>query len=189
MLFCNSCRSSLISYTAIFRPPSGLESVYIAYVFQGALRRALHQLKYRRVQRMAMPLGALLAEQLAMHPCEIDVGMPIPLHPKRLAERGFNQAEKLAEVVASVQGMRLVTDQLVRVRATEQQILLGTAARIANVQGAFEWRSSLPPPLRILLIDDVMTTGATLSACAQVLLAAGAEKVYGAVLARSQLDR
>lgn len=188
-LFCDRCRASLHPYPEPVNPlPPGLSDVQIAYIFDGPLREALHQLKYRRVRRVAQPLGALLAAQIAAQPLEQTAIIAVPLHAKRLSERGFNQAALLAEAVAIALQQPLLDNHLVRVRATEQQVLLNTAARMANIQGAFEWRGA-PITGRVLLIDDVMTTGATMSACAQVLRAAGAEHVYGLALARSLPDR
>src|SRR5262245_35902762 len=101
-LFCRSCRAALVTYPGGDRraPPPSLHSVRIAFLFQSPLREAIHQLKYRRVQRMAQPLGALLAEDVADQCLDIDAVLAIPLHSARLAERGFNQAEALAREVA-----------------------------------------------------------------------------------------
>src|SRR5215208_7101366 len=78
------------------RMPAGLADMRIAYIFQSPLREAVHQLKYRRVRRIAGPLGALMAEHLIARPTAIDAVLAIPLHSARLAERGFNQAEALS---------------------------------------------------------------------------------------------
>jgi len=187
-LFCPACRSRLEPYPADGRsPPASLDGEFVAYTFQSPLREAVHQLKYRSARRMAQPLGALLAAHAAARHPPIDAVMSIPLHRERLAERGFNQAEALAREVA--RGMRrpLISGPLVRTRATEQQAHLDARGRAENMRDAFAWRGA-PPPRRILIVDDVYTTGATMAACAEALRGAGAEAIYGAALARSRLD-
>ncbi|MGQ9550220.1 MAG: ComF family protein [Roseiflexus sp.] len=185
-LLCDTCRHRLVAYDG--EPPQvtdHLTGVRVAYVFDGPLRQAVHQLKYRSRQRAARPLGALLADYLRAHPLPCDALVPVPLHPDRLAERGFNQAELLAREVARVTGVPLIVGPLVRIRATRQQALLDTSGRIENVAGAFVWRGP-PPPACVALVDDVLTTGATVNACAQALRAGGAREVYALALARSQ---
>jgi ComF family protein len=169
------------------RTPAGLADMRIAYVFQSPLREAVHQLKYRRVRRVAGPLGALMAEHVIAHPVAVDAVLAIPLHSKRLAERGFNQAEALAREIADLLDLPLIDTGLTRVRATEQQAHLDARARAENMRDAFAWRGAAPPR-RLLLVDDVLTTGATMGACATVLRDAGAEAVHGLALARSRPD-
>jgi len=187
-LFCGMCRAALVPYPGDDRrtPPTSLHSVRIAFLFQSPLREAIHQLKYRRVQRVAQPLGALLAEHVAGQQLDIDAVLAIPLHSVRLAERGFNQAESLASEVARSLQRPLIAKQLIRTRATQQQAHLDARARAENMRDAFSWQGA-PPPRRVLLIDDVYTTGATMAACAEALRGAGAEAVYGLALARSRL--
>ena len=187
-LFCPSCRAALAPYPGTLRRmPDGLSDVRIAYIFQSPLREAVHQLKYRRVRRVAEPLGLLMAEHVIAHPVAADAVLAIPLHAARLAERGFNQAEALAREIARLLDLPLIDGSLARVRATGQQARLDARARAENMRGAFEWRGA-PPPRRLLLVDDVLTTGATMGACALALREAGAEAVYGLALARSRPD-
>jgi ComF family protein len=113
-----------------------------------------------------------------------DLVIPVPLHPSRQRERGFNQAGLLASVLAERAGLPLNDVQLSRTRATPPQVGLGAEERKANVQDAFTWRGSGLEGLRILLIDDVCTTGATLEACAVALAAGGAKSVWALTLAR-----
>jgi ComF family protein len=167
--------------------PAGLSDMRIAYIFQSPLREAVHQLKYRRVRRVAEPLGALMAEHVIAQPAAVDAVLAIPLHSARLAERGFNQAEALACEIANLLDLPLIDTGLARVRATEQQAKLDARARADNMRGAFAWRGAAPPR-RLLLVDDVLTTGATMGACAIVLRDAGAEAVHGLALARSRPD-
>ena len=187
-LLCPSCQARLVPYPADRRPPPpSLAEVHVAYTFQSPLREAVHQLKYRRVQRMARPLGALLAAHAAERCAKVEAVLAIPLHRERLAERGFNQAESLAREVAQRLSLPLLRTGIVRTRATQQQAQLDARARAENMRDAFRWEGA-PPPRRLLLVDDVYTTGATMAACAEALRASGAEAVYGLALARSRLD-
>jgi ComF family protein len=187
-LFCPGCRATLAPYPGTLRRmPAGLSNLRIAYIFQSPLREAVHQLKYRKRQRVAEPLGLLMAEHIVAQPVAADAVLAIPLHATRLAERGFNQAEALAREVARLLDLPLLAEGLVRVRATEQQARLDARGRAENMRDAFAWHGS-PPPGHLLLVDDVLTTGATMAACAVALRDAGARDVYGLALARSRPD-
>ncbi len=187
-LLCDACRAQLTPYPGGLRKrPASLTDVSICYVYTGPLPAAIHQLKYHKIRRMAEPLGQLLAEYLSRQPYHIDAMIPIPLHPQRLAERGFNQAEVLAGEIVRRTGIPLISG-LTRIRSTEKQARLNARQRAENVRDAFCWQASVLPPRRVLLIDDVLTTGATMAACADTLLAAGAMEIYGLALARSKPD-
>jgi ComF family protein len=136
------------------------------------------------VRRVAVPLGDLLADHLRAAPQPADALMAVPLHAGRLAERGFNQSEELAARIARRSGLPLVPG-LARCRDTGHQASLGRRARKGNVEGAFVWASLTPPPARVLIVDDVLTTGATLVACGDALRAAGTREVRAVALARS----
>ena len=186
-LFCAGCQAQLSPYPPDGRaPPASLAQVQIAYVFQSPLREAVHQLKYRKHQRIARPLGRLLASHMAAQAGAYDAVTAIPLHQSRLAERGFNQAESLAREVAAALRLPLIGGALVRLRATEQQAKLNANGRAENMRDAFGWRGA-PPPARVILVDDVYTTGATMGACAEALLTAGSRSVAGLALARTRL--
>jgi|HigsolmetaAR201D_1030396.scaffolds.fasta_scaffold12174_2 ComF family protein len=188
-LLCAQCRNSFQSYPAspFDRMPASLTSVTILYLFNGPLRQVVHRYKYHSVRRLAQPLGGLMAEQWQQRMCPVDALIAVPLHHTRLAERGFNQAEELARVIAGKLRIPLLEGGLVRIRATAQQARLDAKERARNMQGAFVWQSSTPPA-HVLLIDDILTTGATMGACADVLRAAGAQQVSGLVLARTRPD-
>jgi ComF family protein len=187
-LLCQRCTAALTPYPGDpERLPASLDCVRVAFVFASPLREVVHQFKYRRVRRLAQPLGRLMAAHLAAQPLAIDAVLSVPLHHQRLAERGFNQADMLAQEVAQALDRPLARG-LKRVRATEQQAHLNAQQRAENVRGAFAWRAAAPPR-RPLIIDDVLTTGATIGACAEALREAGAEAVYGLALARSRPDR
>lgn len=114
---------------------------------------------------------------------EVDVVAPVPLHPRRLAERGYNQAALLASPVARGLRVPLVPRALTRVDDTPQQVMLDRAARLVNLEGAFSAARARVRGTRVLLVDDVRTTGATLDACTNVLREAGAIDVLSLVLA------
>lgn len=193
-LLCQACRAGLRPYAHNGRgvlvsaagQPVPLDEAAIAFVFEGALREAVHALKYDRRRRMGEPLGDLLAQHLRCHPLPADGLIAVPLHPRRLAERGFNQSDLLAQRLSLQCHIPFVASGLIRNRDTAHQVGLDAQERQANVSDAFTWQHHAPPPARVLLIDDVLTTGATLGACAQALRAAGSHEVRALVLARSQ---
>ena len=177
------CRHLRAPATGLPRPPGNalLRCSLALYQYDAPLREAIHALKYRRRRALARPLGALLVAALPPDVRACDAVVAVPLFVTRLRERGFNQAELLAEAVTAEVGCRLVRG-LERTRATEHQVGMDRHAREANVRGAFAWRGS-PPPAAVLLVDDVLTTGATMRECARALRAAGASEVYGVALA------
>ncbi len=137
---------------------------------------AVHGLKYRGRRVVAAALGTLLAER---YPFALDALLvPVPLHPTRLRSRGYNQALLLARALGHRRGLTVAPRALQRTRATRAQPGLPAAERHRNLAGAFTVRGrALVAGRRIVLIDDVLTTGATAAACARTLLAAGAERV------------
>lgn len=144
--------------------------------------RIIHALKYAHQLAVAHWLGELLAQHLADHVCDLII--PLPLHPERLRQRGFNQSVEIARPISAALKQPLALDALHRVRATPAQAGLPLKERSRNVRGAFECRRDLSD-LAILLIDDVMTSGATVSECARVLKLHGASRVDVAVAARA----
>jgi ComF family protein len=157
------------------------------FLYGGALRDAIHRYKYDRQWTLARPLGRLLCDVLPdLDPRSFDLVIPVPLHPRRLAERGFDQAVPLARAVARCHRIRLSPRALLRTRPTAPQALLDGGARRRNVHDAFlVARPREINGLRVLLVDDVLTTGATASACARALLRAGAASVGVLTLARA----
>ena len=152
------------------------------------LREVVQRFKYGRKVSLGKPLGRLLArgcsEYLAAHPCDIIV--PVPLHPKRLRWRGFNQAVLLGREVGRLRRVSMDPFILLRSRETPPQTQLTEEERKKNIRGAF----SVDPKKaiegkRLLLVDDVYTSGATVNECSRTLIRAGAKEVYVLTLART----
>jgi ComF family protein len=163
-----------------------------AYAFHsGPLRQAIHQFKYDDLRALAAPLGRLMAERwAALSPPgeEIDFIVPVPLHATRQRQRGYNQAALLTHEL----GMRLqrpvVEDVLIRARATAPQVELSPRERQANVHDAFRCVGSSLSGKRVLLVDDVYTTGFTLEAACAALRKGGTRSVWAYTLARAKGD-
>ena len=132
---------------------------------------------------MDRSLGQLL-ERVIASDLKFDLVVPVPLQRKRLQQRSYNQALLLAREVARIRGLPLNSNLLIKIRATESQQELSASDRIKNLRGAFQLQEKLSGQ-RILLIDDVMTTGATVATCSQVLIDGGAAEVYVAVIGRA----
>ncbi len=149
----------------------------------GLLQSAVQALKYEGYKELAEPLAERLINALRWLDWSFDIILPIPLHSERLRERGYNQAELLADRVAVELGLFCATDCVARVRNTEQQAQLRGAERRSNVKGAFEVVTDVAG-LRILLVDDVVTSGETLNECASELRKHGAAAVYGIAVSK-----
>jgi ComF family protein len=159
--------------------------VWAAFDYEGPIAAAIQALKYQGRDDLAVPLVRRWRLEWHVQVAPDRLVVPVPLHTRRLAKRGFDQAWLLAREVARAIGAEARPRALRRVRSTPPQVGLGRAERERNVRGAFA--AALPLPGRdILLVDDVSTTGATLHACAEALLQAGARSVHGLVLARAQ---
>jgi len=155
--------------------------------YEGALRVAVHELKYRSRRRVAGRMSEAMLGDPSVRAvlAGASVLVPVPLHPRRKRKRGFNQSELLAEELARRAGLGIAAGALVRRTDTPPQTGLSAAARRANVSGAFAVRRRPQVSGRaVVLVDDVLTTGATASACARALLAAGAREVRLLTVAR-----
>lgn len=172
---CDTCRAT----------PSSLDAVFSAAVFAHPLRDAIHDLKYNNSQALAAPLGQRMAAAWRGRDLSADLIVPVPLHSGRQRERGYNQSALLARVLAAEVGVPIDERLLARQRATAHQVGLGRAERAQNVAGAFACRGGAAGK-RVMLVDDVATTGATLEACAAALREAGAYSVTAFTLARAR---
>ena len=155
----------------------------IPYAYAWPLDRLVIGMKFGRRLSWARALGLLLADHLPSGGAELV--LPVPLHPVRLASRGFNQAQEIAAAVARRHGLPLLTYGARRVRAPPAQSSLSAAARAENLDGAFSVSARQVTGRRVLLVDDVVTTGATAAALARATLQAGARQVCLAAVARA----
>jgi competence protein ComFC len=175
---CFACRRGLYAFDAA--------RSYGAYTDH--MVRAIGLLKYEKLTRLGAWFAHRLNTVLDEHPIlrEADVVVPVPLHPARRRERGYNQAELIAKPLARLLKLPLGAYLLVRTKPRPARLLLSRRERWLTVRGAYEIRKgSRIDKLRVLLIDDVFTTGATLDACAQALRKAGATSVMGLTVARA----
>jgi ComF family protein len=178
----------LISPEAAANPPVFRRARAVARYDSDKARALAHRLKYYDRLELAEPMGRWMARAGAEILAEADILAPIPLHRLRLAARRFNQSAALARIVSRETGVPLETMALMRVKATTPQVGLSRAQRAANLSGAFHADSERAAALvgrNVVLVDDVLTTGATANAAARALLKAGAAQVDLLVFARA----
>lgn len=194
-LLCDKCRTSLTPASRAgdcFLAADGgwvvgesFEVAAAAFAYHGPLRRALQRLKYVGARKVASPLAEAAVPALGRL-VAISGRLPltaIPLHPERERVRGYNQAALLADALGRATHLPR-SDLVLRARATTRQHHLDRAGRLRNLRGAFALASTARPPPAVILVDDILTTSATLDACASVLLEAGCEHVFGFTIAR-----
>jgi competence protein ComFC len=155
-----------------------------AVAYEGPIELAVQRFKYDGWRRVAEPLALLLAERLVVEGIAAQWVVPVPLHPVRLRQRGFNQADLIVRELTKRLALQRPPGELVRTRPTPPQVGHDRLWRLENVRGAFNWRGDDLAGRSLLLVDDVATTGATLEACAEALRARGAGPVIGASVAR-----
>jgi ComF family protein len=162
-----------------------LEVAMTAFAYEGVMLRALGRLKYGGAARLARPLAEAALPAFDELVAVIGPGslVPVPVHPERQRQRGYNQAALIANVLGRARS-RPVRDILERRRATTQQHRLDRGARLRNLCRAFVLAPGASPPRVAILVDDILTTSATLEACAMVLRDAGSERVIGFAVAR-----
>ncbi len=171
---------------ACLRDPPAFDRVIALGVYDGLLREAVHRFKFENVVNLDRPFGRLLAEQIEaeLPATRPDLILPVPLHVGRLRQRGYNQSLLLARQLGRRWQVPVASRQLVRPRVTPPQQGLSLAVRQKNLRGAFALQTPLSGET-VLLVDDVMTTGATLRECAQTLRQGRAGEIWVAVLGRA----
>jgi competence protein ComFC len=199
---CPSCRQLLVSIVPPVCPRCGrpqpegilcpgcvnwsaeIDGIRSPFIFDGVIRQAIHELKYRNLRTLAAPLAVLLYDFLLANPVPGEVLVPVPLHRKRWRERGYNQSSLLAAELGKLTGLPVVDDCLIRQQHSPPQARAASVSeRQRNVAGAFTCRDGRFQGKQVLLIDDVSTSGATLDTCARALKSAGATSVWGLVMA------
>ena len=154
-------------------------------VFDDPIRSALHKLKYRRDVALGDAIAAQLWKFVVDLNWPVELIIPVPLGKKRLKERGYNQVNLIARPLALATGMVYAPDGLTRIRETRSQVGMTKRERRANVGGAFQAKGKCVNGRVVLLMDDVATTGATLSSCAEALFEAGARDVFAFTVSRA----
>jgi ComF family protein len=177
----------LLSPEAIAHPPVYTRARAVARFEDGPARHLVHRLKYGDRLELAIPLGRQMARAGRELLAEADLIVPVPLHARRLIWRRFNQAQALAQVISEASGVALDPFVIARTRATPSQVGMTRTQRADNMHGAFKVPDEQKIKIEnraVLLIDDVLTSGATLNAAARILLRAGAKRVDVLVFAR-----
>lgn len=185
---CGSCLERLPRYgKGFFRNPRilCLDGLFASFVYEGVVEDAIHSMKYRGKPRVARTLAALMWEEMAkqrMLP-DFDLVVPVPMHWRKRISRGYNQSEKLGQALGKIMNVP-VKNALAKTKNTKPQSLSTREERLRNLENTI----IVPDPsvvrgLGVLLVDDVVTTGATLGVCARALKEAGAEWVFAAVIA------
>ncbi len=168
--------------------PPHYDTARAHFLYEGPIRELIHSFKYNQRTHLRSPLALLTIEGVGVFLADQNLHaiIPVPLHRSRLRQRGFNQAVLLGNILSRHLSIPLLPDALVRTRQTEPQIDLSATERRMNVKGAFTVnRAELVAGKRLLLFDDVMTTGSTINECAMELKKAGAEFVVATTIART----
>ena len=187
--FCRQCAQPLASTDLCSRcretPLPGLEGIRAPYLMDGVIRDCVHRLKYQDFRALGRVLGGLLGAYVMELSLPASVLVPVPLHPRRLRARGYNQAALLARAMGRQMGVPVADGALRRSRAAPPQARSADMEeRRRNVEGSFTVREESLAGGAVLLVDDVCTTGSTLSACAASLKAAGVSSVWAVTVAR-----
>jgi ComF family protein len=182
-LLCPRCLSSITPLPEVNETAGLLAGRRATGIHDGALKSAVLAFKYKHMPRLADVLAARLVDELRRANWNATVITAVPLHADRLHERGYNQSQLLALRLAESVGLPFNGDLIRRIRNTRPQVGLNQSERLENVAGAFEADPAAAAGQSVVVIDDVYTTGATLSACADALKRAGAAKIWALTLA------
>ncbi len=175
---CKQCHNNPLQY---------IDGIRVASYFEdNPIRSAIHALKYRNRKVVATILGEILANTYQQYQLNAEVIVPVPLHRSRSKERGYNQSELVAKHLGRLLNKPLNVTSLQRIKKTTSQMTLGAVERHKNVAGAFSCIDNQLQDKKVLVIDDVCTTGSTLDFCAVALKESGATSVWGLTLAKAK---
>jgi len=187
---CGKPESSGIYCRECWGNHSHIHAIRSVFVFEGIIRRAVHEFKYRSLRSIAGCFAQYMADYFVEHELAADILLPVPVHENRLKKRGYNQSELLAGQLAGLIAVPARGDLIRRVRDNKPQARTSCAEeRRSNMENAFTCISSEVNGKDIMIIDDVCTSGATLEACAAALKLKGANKISGFTLAREIYQR
>lgn len=180
--FCETCKQELLETSIQIlttRDVESIQAIASTGLHQGVLQSAVQGLKYYGQRELAVVLATRMATCLDSLTWTFDIVIPVPMHTQRLRERGYNQAKELSTHLAQFLDKQHSDSAIHRIRATRSQVGLNRAERLENMEDAFNAEKSILKGKTLLLVDDVKTTGATMTACANAALAVGAKQVYG----------
>ena len=187
-LICPKCgkpEASGIVCPSCWQEKAEIDGIRSLFLFDNVVRKAIHQLKYYNLKAISSCLAQLLADYLVTKPLPGEVIVPVPLHPKKLKQRGYNQSGLLARELSKLANLPVIGSCLIRVKQARPQVrTTNVEERRKNVIDAFACRDESLSGKQIILIDDVCTSGATLESCARALKNKGAISVWGLTLAR-----
>ena len=182
---CGRPQASGIVCPSCWQRQTEIDGIRSLFRFDEVIRKAIHELKYRNLKAISPCLAELLADYLKANPPPGEALVGVPLHPRRLRERGYNQSSLLARELGRRIGLPVIEDCLIRVKQAQPQVrAVDVEERRRNVADAFVCRDEKVGGKQIILIDDVCTSGATLESCAAALKNKGAASVWGLTLAR-----
>ena len=182
---CGRPQASGIVCPSCWQRQTEIDGIRSLFRFDEVIRKAIHELKYRNLKAISPCLAELLADYLKANPPPGEALVGVPLHPRRLRERGYNQSSLLARELGRRIGLPVIEDCLIRVKQAQPQVrAVDVEERRRNVADAFVCCDEKVEGKQIILIDDVCTSGATLESCAAALKNKGAASVWGLTLAR-----
>jgi len=182
---CGRPQASGIVCPSCWQRKAEIDGIRSLFSFDEVIRKAVHELKYRNLKAISPCLAELLADYLRSNPLPGEALICVPLHPRRLRERGYNQSSLLARKLGRRIALPVIKDCLIRVKQAQPQVrAVDVEERWRNVADAFVCRDEQVRGKQIILIDDVCTSGATLETCAAALKSKGAASVWGLTLAR-----
>ena len=182
---CGKPQASGILCPACISKKSHIDAIRSPFKFEGVIREAIHQYKYQNLRSLTGLFGKLLKDYWMQNPLPVELVIPVPLHPRRFKERGYNQAAILAAEFGNIFHFKVLPSGLTRIKyVISQTQTKSVEERRENLKQAFVCRDSALTGKEVMLIDDVSTSGATLNACAEALKTAGARTVWGLVLAQ-----